>query len=282
MTSGMRGLAGRYLPTPVYRILRQWFYLPSDLLDRAFGRRPGLPPRGKSFVYGADAGHEVLGETYLKFFTELGGLNTDHAVLEIGCGIGRIAGALTRFLSARGEYRGFDIIPAGIEWCRDHITPAHPQFRFDHADLFNKTYHPRGRLRASDYRFPYPDNHFDFAYTTSVFTHMLPADVRHYLQETWRVLKQGGRCFHTFFLLNDESRSLLAGGADAFDFRYPGEGFRTVSRIEPEKAIAYDEEIVRCLFTDTGFRILEPIRYGGWCGRARFLSGQDIVIAEAR
>ena len=41
----------------------------------------------------------------------------------------------------------------------------------------------------------------DVAFLTSVFTHMLPEDVEHYLDELARVLKPGGRTLITWFLL---------------------------------------------------------------------------------
>jgi hypothetical protein len=46
----------------------------------------------------------------------------------------------------------------------------------------------------------------------------------------------------------------------------------------PEHAIGYDEEIIRLLFTDNGLKIIEPIHYGGWCGRKPHLPYQDICV----
>jgi len=43
--------------------------------------------------------------------------------------------------------------------------------------------------------------------------------------------------------------------------------------------VAYDEEFVRDLFQKHSLTIMEPIHYGNWCGRERYLSMQDIVIA---
>ena len=48
----------------------------------------------------------------------------------------------------------------------------------------------------------------------SVFTHMHPNDVRHYLKELGRVIRSGGRAVITYFLLNDESRALVAQDRD--------------------------------------------------------------------
>jgi len=52
-----------------------------------------------------------------------------------------------------------------------------------------------------------------------------------------------------------------------------------VSAREPEKAIAFEERDVLGLFRDCGLTVVPPVHYGFWCGRSRFLSGQDIVLA---
>ena len=109
---------------------------------------------------------------------------------------------------------------------------------------------------------------------------MLPADMENYLAESARVMKRGSRCMHTFFLINDETLGLMAQGAVAFNFIYKREGYLTVSKIEPEKAVAYDESCIRALYKKYQLKIIEPIHYGNWCGRKEFLSGQDIVVAE--
>ena len=96
---------------------------------------------------------------------------------------GRIALALTEYLAPSARYEGFDVVEAGITWCRDEITPRYPNFRFTHVDLYNRSYNPGGRVHAAEMRFPYGDEQFDFVYLTSVFTHMLPADVERYLGE---------------------------------------------------------------------------------------------------
>jgi len=42
---------------------------------------------------------------------------------------------------------------------------------------------------------------------------LLPESMRHYLSEVSRVLKRGGRCFITFFLINEESLGMIEAGA---------------------------------------------------------------------
>ena len=145
------------------------------------------------------------GELYLRWFVELGSLTPDEAVLEPGCGTGRMAEPLTRYLGPTGSYDGFDVVSTAIDWCESNIASKHPNFHFRHVDVLNRHYNPEGRLDPEAFEFPYPDEAFDFAFLTSVFTHMRPPEMRHYLGEIRRVLRPGGRCLMTFFLLNEES-----------------------------------------------------------------------------
>jgi hypothetical protein len=109
---------------------------------------------------------------------------------------------------------------------------------------------------------------------------MFPADLENYLKEISRVLRKGGNCFITMFLLNDESQSLIQQGSSAQNFIYKLEGCVTTDPKNPEAALAFDETRVRELFAGSGLSIREPIHYGAWCGRKEHLSYQDIVIAK--
>jgi SAM-dependent methyltransferase len=266
----------RHLPSPVHHALGRGYF---RFLHRHRDAE-GKPPRHLSFVYGFDPGFDHLGEEFVDYFVRFCALQPDQRVLDIGCGIGRCAIPLTRFLSAQGEYRGFDIRRDGIEWCQKNIESRFPNFRFQCINLANPTYHPAGEELADHFSFPYEDECFDLVFSKSVFTHLQSAIVERYLGETKRVLKPGGSCLHTFFLLNPAARSGLAAGTSQFDFRYPVPNGAAVSRSEPEKAIAFEETYVREVYFQAGLEIIEPIHYGCWSGAGKGLSGQDIVIAR--
>lgn len=268
----------RVLPRPIRRVLRMCYFLTLDGLDLCLGQRGDLvPPRWLNPI--GDGDFAGAGAEFLDYFIRLGGLDPSHHVLDVGCGIGRMARPLTKYLTT-GAYEGFDIVPTGIRWCQKTITPRYPRFRFTLADVSHQEYNPRGRVRASEYRFPYGDAHFDFAFLTSVFTHMRPADVSHYLSELARVLAPGGKCLATFFVLNEQSWQLIDSGRSSLDVRYPLAGCWTNNPRLPETAaIGYEERDLGRLISEQGLA-LRSVHYGNWCGRTEYLSYQDIAVVE--
>jgi SAM-dependent methyltransferase len=264
------------IPKPIRRALRRLQFLMLDFHDAAERRKTMVPPRSMWFVGNGDFG--TIGMEFKNYFREYGGLQPDHRVLDVGCGIGRMAVPLTGYLSQHGAYEGFDIVKKGIEWCQANINPRYPNFHFRHSDIWNSLYNPAGVYQASTYRFPYEDASFDFVFLTSVFTHMLPGDLEQYLREIVRVLKPGRKCLATFFLMNDESQTMIQKEQSTQNFVHAIDGCFTTNTECPEEAVAYPEVYVRELFSRFGLSTYDGIYYGSWCGRSKFLSYQDIVL----
>jgi SAM-dependent methyltransferase len=240
-------------------------------------RDPLLPSRELiDSVGGGD--YKALGNQWFRHFTTIGGLKPDHRVLDVGCGCGRIAVPLLEYISGNGGYWGFDITRAGIRWCERRIASRRPNFHFTLADIYNKNYHPEGRIQPVEYRFPYADGFFDFIFLTSVFTHMQAPEMNRYLSEIARVMKSGARCMMSFFLMNPEVRNLPQDKA-IIDFKFKLKDCYSSREDIPEAAIAFDEGYVRDRFSARGLRIIEPIHFGCWCGRKQFVDYQDIVLA---
>lgn len=265
------------LPVSVVGRVKRLAAWPSDMMDGVLGRRdPLTPPRGLSMV-GAGEFRQV-GQEFLGHFVNLAGLAPDERVLDVGCGIGRMAVPLTGYLSARGSYDGFDIVARGVKWCQQAITPQFPRFRFQHADVRNRTYNPGGRVAPEAFRFPFDDASSDLVFLTSVFTHMLPSEVEHYLGEIARVLAPGGRCLATMFLLNEGS--LAKGGRAQQLFPHQQGVYRIASDRVPENAVAFDEDWALDAFRHAGLAPRLPVHYGAWSGRTEGASYQDIVVAD--
>jgi ubiquinone/menaquinone biosynthesis C-methylase UbiE len=151
----------------------------------------------------------------------VGGLGPSETVLDIGCGPGRMAVGIGEILGWANDYIGFDIKLADIEAARTHITSAHPSFRFEHVDIHNIHYNRDGAIQPLEVRFPAADGSIDFCLATSLFTHMFPADVQHYLHEARRVMKPGARFFSTWFVLDEVSRAgIAAGTSPRFSFAH--------------------------------------------------------------
>lgn len=255
-------------------------YLPADMVDRI--RRPDelRPPRSAGFFIGR-GDYARVGRIYRQYFIDHGGLRPDEHVLDVGSGIGRMAVPLTTYLDDRGSYRGFDVSRAGVTWCQENITPRFPNFQFRHVDVFNRLYNPRGTITPADLQFPFGEGCFDFVILTSVFTHMLEADLENYVGEIRRVLKPQGRAFMTFFLLNERATRASREGTSIIDFpARVGEHAAAVNPHRPEDVIAYSEEYVRNLCEGSGLKIREPVVYGNWTGVPSELdTDQDIVVA---
>ena len=156
-------------------------------------RQLDLPmPSEEERQYVGAGNFKEIGDDFLQLFTRLGHLKPSDDVLDVGCGIGRMALAMVNYLEPTSRFEGFDIVKHGIDWCERNITTRWPNFNFKHSDIYNKCYNEPGRQVSRKYRFPYEDNSFDFAFLTSVFTHMLPRDMESYLGEIHRVLRPGG------------------------------------------------------------------------------------------
>ena len=275
---------GPYIPRPFKHAyaagLRAWRYLQAlalDGVDTLLRRRhPLAPPRRRIFIGQGD--FLRIGAYYVDLFMARGWLQPHHTILDVGSGQGRLALPLTRVLST-GYYIGLEIVPGAVVWCQQAYRD-YPHFRFVHADVHNEYYNPGGRYRAAEYRFPCADASFDLIIALSVFTHMLPLDVRHYLQEIRRCLAPTGRAFLSVYSVDDAAREAIRARRTSRRWQVQPGGYYVVDPRVPEGAIAYPEAFWLEALWQAGLQLCEPITYGSsWGGpRAGLPTEQDILL----
>ena len=216
---------------------------------------------------------------FMGYFQQLARLSPSDKVLEIGCGLGRMAYPLAYYLDDSGSYLGFDIDAELIGWAKDTIGAARGNFHFEHADVHNPHYNPAGLLTPESFHFPAPSEAIDVTLAVSLFTH-LPAPVaRHYLNETARVLRDGGTAFLTAFLVDDAASKGMAEGRAILHLGERAAGGWVADAANPEFAIGFPAADFLGWMAEAGLEVT-AVYPGNWSGRAPFLSFQDIVVAR--
>lgn len=258
------------------RLARRLFFFPADFKDSLLRRRQHLvPPKGRIFTGQGDfAG---MGDNYLDILIRYCGLQPHHHVLDVGCGIGRLARPLAGFLNEKGRYAGFDIVPDGIRWCSKHYR-QYPNFSFKYIPLQNDLYNLDTNAGAAYFRFPFDNQAFDLVVLLSVFTHMQPAEVENYLGEISRVLQPGGCCLATFFLITENSESYLDQSPEPFfPYRF-ADYFLHDPRVRSAN-IAFRYSYIQRLIAKAGLEA-EALHEGWWAGQAKESSVdfQDVLI----
>jgi SAM-dependent methyltransferase len=107
------------------------------------------------------------------------GLKEDFYVVDVGCGSGRLALPLSRYLT--GRYLGTDVVPELVAYARQLV--ARPDWRFE---------------VTQELKIPEGDGVADMVCFFSVFTHLLHEQSYVYLQEAKRVLKPEGKIIFSF------------------------------------------------------------------------------------
>lgn len=271
----------RFRPSPRMRLnLMRARYLPGDTLDRL--RRPRgeqrVPRWGNAFVGGGDA--VAIGNQFLRQFIDLGGLTRNDDVLDLGCGIGRVAIPLTKFLDKDSVYYGIDIVDDLVVWCRNNITARYPNFTFSAINVLNREYNMSRVLDSSPVGIPLGDESVDFVIATSLFTHLLEEEHAIYVREIQRVLRAGGALFATYFLTNTEVDKMIDVEGFPFSFPYRMGKCRVSSLDVPETAVAYHEDYIVETYASAGLSTKQGLHFGTWPGRQSDINGQDVVVAR--
>ena len=131
---------------------------------------------------------EVIGRTELTLL-QMEGLQPEHTLVDLGCGIGRLAVHVIPILVG-GSYIGIDISETMLKRAKVRIAQTVPN--------------PPCRvtwIKQTTPLFNLPENSVDMMCAVSVFTHMEPEDSYRYLKAALKVVKPRGRFIFTCTLL---------------------------------------------------------------------------------
>ncbi len=219
-----------------------------------------------------------IGHATVELIDKLIGIGRSDVVLDIGCGLGRIAWPLSARLGRRGRYTGFDVQKLYVDWCTEHLGLPPERFTFRHADLRSTYSNPVGPLAADSFVFPWPDRTFTLAIATSLFTHLLPATTAHYLREIHRTLRPGGHLFGSFFLADEAGLAAIRSGKTYPVFTTAIEHGWLHDPAAPEKAVAHDPAWLEAAFDAAGLQVLGT--HAGTWKTATEIYYQDVVVAR--
>lgn len=248
--------------------------LPRRIRDPARWRDPWQTVHN---VGGGD--FERAGQENLAVLIAHAGLTPAMRVLDIGCGTGRMAAPLLDYLTPGAGYVGFDVSRAAVASCQKRFASLRSDFRFVHVDVRNHEYRAGGRIPETALIFPADDGEIDVAMATSVFSHMRRESIRHYLAETFRVLKPGGRFMFTAFALTPQRVAAIEAGQSVLAFRPWEDGAMVVDPHSPERAIAHPLETLSAAVREAGFDLPGGVTFGGWLPPRQYAGGQDLFVA---
>lgn len=192
-----RGPLGRPLVRTVRRVLRQWAppASGSDYTPVVHRGQP-IPPLALR--------NHMCGEAFLSndFYLQSAvveatrlpaqlGFTPGSRVIDVGCGLGRLATGMIEELGEDVDYLGIEPNRPFYEWCRDNIEASHPGYRFVHVDVVSELYNPEGTVDGDALRLPVESDSVDIVYVWGVFTNIIPEHVETYVAEFRRVVRDG-------------------------------------------------------------------------------------------
>jgi len=244
-------------------------------LMRSIERNRFLPEPDPASVFVGDGNYRAIGTEYLGHYVRIGGLRPSDNVLDIGCGIGRMAVPLTQYLDDAASYEGVDPVNEGIEWCVQNISRTYPNFRFCRVDVAHELYNPGGAVPGDQIALPFKDSLFDFVTMISVATHLPLTEISAYAREVSRLLVPGGKLFITAFLVSPED--LEREGARPRFAKGPYEGSWTADTAAPLGAIGFDTPLIPSVLEEAGLKV-DLVSLGHWRG-VESTHYQDVIVA---
>lgn len=236
-----------------------------------------LPPKSLRFMNEDDEKFAEIGRVNIELLQSYG-LDETSSILDLGSGYGRLAIALhKKFPDFSGNYVGVDILPKHISWCQENIESKLKNYKFNHLNVVNDRYNPKGNIEANKVKIDYKPLKFNLACLFSVFTHMYEEDIKHYLSQIHKNLKEEGLCIATFFIYDDERLEKINAREEGYNMKYElNDHTRYYSPEDKLHAISFKKDFIEKMCRDCGFNV-EKVVYGDWASGG---SGyyQDYVV----
>jgi SAM-dependent methyltransferase len=240
----------------------------ADILPRMiYPEFRGLPPNHLRIRVGV--GNRILNNQvhflvhardFWMFVFGQGLADAGSTILDIGSGCGRWAHWLRdyNFRGRRftGNYIGVDIDAEAIAWCETHYDAE--RFRFHHSTDASVSYNQSGE-ESTHYRVPEPDGVVDLVVSNSLLTHVLEAELKNYLRESYRLLKAGGAMMHSHFNLDYPPATY----GSRHTFQHAIGNAHVESLEQPEAAVAYRTDYLFKLARKIGFKDCEVVHMPG-------------------
>ena len=142
-------------------------------------------------------------------------------------------------------------------------------------------------MLMSDVSIPLESGTADLIIAQSVFTHLLRADVVHYMKEFARLLRPSGLAFTTLFIVNDPILARArASNLTQWNLTFEHDvdpGCRINNPLQPNEAVAYTPEALDEMINDAALRLAQPLVNGRWSGYFQdAVCGQDVAILAPR
>ncbi len=193
------------------------------------------------------------------------------AVLDFGCGCGRLARQMLQQHPRPGRYVGFDLHFGMIRWCNDNLAPRAPGFSFVHHDVHNASFNPdptKPLLRPM----PAETGAFSLLIALSVFTHTIQSHAEYYLREAARVLRPDGEMAASFFLFEKRYFPMMQDFQNAL----------YINIDDPWNAVIFDRQWLEASLEALGLGVVRvdppSVRGFQWVLHIRRLSAGEPVI----
>jgi len=199
------------------------------------------------------------------------------AVLDFGCGCGRLARQMMMQRVRPRRYLGFDLHPGMVRWCQDNLSPRAPEFTFWHHDVDNFSFNP-GAGKPAVLPMPAEDAAFSLMIALSVFTHTTQAHAEFYLREATRVLRPDGLLAASFFLFEKRYFPMMQDFQNAL----------YINIEDPWNAVIFDREWLETSLYNLGLGVVRAtppgVRGFQWLLHIRRLSSEwpTVKLTEDR